>query len=164
MTIRILKNSQTTLKKSRIRLFRPPKWPKMTPQNRQNKLTFEWIFQFSGSFINLSSWKYPQSRPFKVENNSQTLPKQLQKNFEKVEKRTFLTLKMVTITLPNVKSGLNIHRKCSILGVIYQPFELKIQSIMCLLKPKNNDQLLLEQLQKNKSTENDFFDPLNAQK
>ena len=35
-----------------------------------------------------------KSMPFKVENNDQTLPKQLQKNFEKVQKMTFLTPKM----------------------------------------------------------------------
>ena len=32
---------------------------------------------------------------FKVENNAQTLPKQVQNNFEKVQKSTFLTSKMV---------------------------------------------------------------------
>ena len=37
----------------------------------------------------------PKSGPFKCENNAQTLPKQLQNNFEKVQKSTFLTPKMV---------------------------------------------------------------------
>ena len=37
----------------------------------------------------------PKSRPFKVENNPQTLPKQLQNSFEKVQKTTFSTPKMV---------------------------------------------------------------------
>ena len=36
-----LNKSKTTLKKSRIRLFRPPKFPKMTFQNRQNKQIFD---------------------------------------------------------------------------------------------------------------------------
>ena len=36
-----------------------------------------------------------KSGPFKYENNVQTLPKQLQNNFEKVQKSTFLTPKMV---------------------------------------------------------------------
>ena len=53
-------NSKTTLKKSRKRLFRPPKRPKMTPIERQNKPIFDWIFLFSRSFINLSSWIYAQ--------------------------------------------------------------------------------------------------------
>ena len=37
----------------------------------------------------------PKSGPFKVENNAQTHPKQLQSNFEKVQKMTFSTPKMV---------------------------------------------------------------------
>ena len=53
-------NSKTTLKKSRIRLFRPPKWSKMTPQNGQNEQIFDRKFQFSGSFMNLQSWKSNQ--------------------------------------------------------------------------------------------------------
>ena len=40
----------------------------------------------------------PKSGPFKYENNAQTLPKQLQNNFEKVQKSTFLTPKMVKMT------------------------------------------------------------------
>ena len=36
----------------------------------------------------------PKSGHFKVENNAQTLPKQLQNNFEKVQKMTFSTPKM----------------------------------------------------------------------
>ena len=36
-----------------------------------------------------------KSRPFKVENNPQTLPKQLQNSFEKVQKTTFSTPKIV---------------------------------------------------------------------
>ena len=37
----------------------------------------------------------PKSRPFKVENNPQTLPKQLQNSFEKVQETTFSIPKMV---------------------------------------------------------------------
>ena len=36
-----------------------------------------------------------KSAPFKAENNAQTLPKQLQKNFEKVKKTIFSIPKMV---------------------------------------------------------------------
>ena len=36
-----------------------------------------------------------KSGPFKVENNAQTLPKQLQNNCEKVQKMTFFSPKMV---------------------------------------------------------------------
>ena len=37
----------------------------------------------------------PKSGPFKYKNNAQTLPKQVQNNFEKVQKSTFLTSKLV---------------------------------------------------------------------
>ena len=40
----------------------------------------------------------PESEPFKAENNAQKLPKRLQNNFEKVQKSTFLTPKMVKMT------------------------------------------------------------------
>ena len=40
----------------------------------------------------------PKSRPFEAKNKAQTLPKQLQNNFEKVQKSTFLTPKMVKMT------------------------------------------------------------------
>ena len=36
--------------------------------------------------------------PFKVKNNTQTVPKQLQNNFEKVKKMTLLTPKLVKMT------------------------------------------------------------------
>ena len=41
----------------------------------------------------------PKSGPFKYENNTQTLPKQLQNNFEKGQKMTFLALEMTKITI-----------------------------------------------------------------
>ena len=41
----------------------------------------------------------PKSGPFKYENNAQTLPKQLQNNFEKGQKMTFLALEMAKITI-----------------------------------------------------------------
>ena len=59
-----LNNSKTTLKKSRIRLFWPPKWPKMTPQNGQNEQIFDRKFWFSRSFMDLWSWKYTQKWAF----------------------------------------------------------------------------------------------------
>ena len=49
----------------------------------------------------------PRSWPFKVENNAQTLPKQLQNNFEKVQKMTFWTPKMVKND-PSEQSKMNI--------------------------------------------------------
>ena len=40
----------------------------------------------------------PKSGPFKYENNAETLPKQLQNNFEKGQKITFLALELAKIT------------------------------------------------------------------
>ena len=60
---------------------------------------FDLKSKFSGSYIiNLLSWKYNQKLAFY---NTQTLLKQLQKNFEKVQKTTFLTPKIVKMTPQN---------------------------------------------------------------
>ena len=45
----------------------------------------------------------PKSGPFKYENNAQTLPKQLQNNFEKGQIMTFLTQEIAKITISGVK-------------------------------------------------------------
>ena len=50
---------------------------------------------FRGHLSNLRAENIPKSGPCKVENNALTLPKQLQNNFEKVQKMTFSTPKMV---------------------------------------------------------------------
>ena len=49
-----------------------------------------WVVQSIRNGSNIT-----KSGPFKVENNAQTLPKQLQTNFEKVQKMTFSTPKVV---------------------------------------------------------------------
>ena len=46
-------------------------------------------FDFWGHLPTFRAENIPKSRPFKVKNNSQKLPKQLQKLFEKVQKTTF---------------------------------------------------------------------------
>ena len=48
-----------------------------------------------GYLTKFRSINAPKSRPFEAINKAQTLPKQVQNNFEKVEKSTFLTPKMV---------------------------------------------------------------------
>ena len=77
---------------------------------------------------NLDFWFYlstfgagntPKSRPVTVENNTQTLLKQLQNNSEKVQKTTFSTPKMVINDPSNGQNGQNFDGKFSILGVIY---------------------------------------------
>ena len=49
----------------------------------------------SGYLTTFRGINAPKSGPFKYENNAQTLPEQLQSNFEKVQKLTFFTPKMV---------------------------------------------------------------------
>ena len=48
-----------------------------------------------GYLTTFRSINAPKSGPFKYKNKAQTLPKQVQNNFEKVQKSTFLTPKMV---------------------------------------------------------------------
>ena len=57
----------------------------------------------------------PKSGPSKYENNAQTLPKQLQNNFEKGQKMTFLAQELAKITI----SGVKFWPKILIFGVIY---------------------------------------------
>ena len=50
---------------------------------------------FQGHLSTFEAQNTPKSRLFEAENNAQTVPKQVQNNFEKVQKSTFLTPKMV---------------------------------------------------------------------
>ena len=50
---------------------------------------------FRGHLLAFRAENTTKSWHCKVENNSQTLPKRFQNNFEKVKKTTFLTTKMV---------------------------------------------------------------------
>ena len=52
------------------------------------------IFDFRGHLWTFGAENTLKSRPFKFKNNAQTLPKQLQNNFEKAQKTTFLTTKI----------------------------------------------------------------------
>ena len=61
----------------------------MTPQISQNEQVFKVIYR------PLKLQNTPKSRPFGAENKAQTLPTQVQNNYEKVQKSTFLTPKMV---------------------------------------------------------------------
>ena len=70
-------------------------------QNRQNDHMFDLKSQFSGSWINLLNWKYNPKLAFYAKKNTQTLLKQLEKNFKKVQKTAFLTHKLVKITPQN---------------------------------------------------------------
>ena len=83
-----------------------------------------------------------KSWPFKVVNNALTLPKQLQNNFEKVQKTIFLTPKMV-------KSRFSTWQKVSIFRPI---FDLRA------LKLSHRCQKNFEKVQKTI-----FFEPENGQ-
>ena len=61
------------------------------------------------------------------------LPKQLQSNFEKVQKTTLSTSKIV-----NYPQGVKLWPKISIWGVIYQRLELKIHTKVGLSMPKTS--------------------------
>ena len=50
---------------------------------------------FRGHLSTFEAQNTPKSRTFEAKNKAETLPKQVQNNFEKVEKSTFLTPKIV---------------------------------------------------------------------
>ena len=58
-----------------------------------------------------------KSRPFKTKNNAWTLLKQLQNNFEKVEKSTFLTTKIVK-NVKTVKVGKILNENLNFRGLL----------------------------------------------
>ena len=57
------------------------------------------IFNFRGHISHFRAKNTAKSGHSKAENNAQTIPEQLQKNFLKVQKMDFLTLKMVKMAL-----------------------------------------------------------------
>ena len=78
-------------------------------------------FDFLGHLSTFGAENTPKSRPFKVKNNAQTLPNQLQNNFEKVQKTTFSNPKMA-------KTRMSTWQKVSIFVSI---FDLRAQ--FCLV-------------------------------
>ena len=56
-------------------------------------------FNFRGHIPTFRVENTPKSEAFKAKNNAQTTPKQLQTNFQNVQKTTFLGPKMVKMTL-----------------------------------------------------------------
>ena len=61
----------------------------MTPQIGQNEQIFDQNFDFRGHLSTFRAENTPKSRPLMAENNVQTNPKQVQNNFEKVQKTNF---------------------------------------------------------------------------
>ena len=56
-------------------------------------------FDFRGHISTFRAENTPESEAFKAKNNAQTTSEQLQTNFQKVQKTTFLAPKMVKMTL-----------------------------------------------------------------
>ena len=72
------------------------------------------FFDFIGHLSTFRAGNTPKSGFFKAKNNAQTTSEQLQTNFQKVQKTTFLAPKMV-------KSRVPILAKVSIFGCILDP-------------------------------------------
>ena len=119
--VNFLNNSKTTLKKSRKRLFHfqnGQKWPlktaKMTRFSMGN-------FDCGGHLSTFPDENTPKSWSLKVENNARILRTQLLKNFEKVQKSTFLNPKMA-------KTQVSKWPKVPIFGSF---FDLRVLKLHC---------------------------------
>ena len=82
-------------------------------------------FDFRGHLSTFQAENKPKNRSFNVQNNVYTLPKQLQKNFEKVQNTTFWTPKW-----PN--HGCQLGKKCRFLS----PFSI-YENLFCLNDTNN---------------------------
>ena len=91
---------------------------------------------FRGHLWTLRAENTPKSGPFKAQNNALTLPKQLQNNFEKVQKTTFSTPKIVKNDPSKRSKWAYFSSKIYIFGVLYRPLELKIQPKVGLSRSK----------------------------
>ena len=68
----------------------------------------------------------PKTRTFETKKKAQTLPKQVQNNFQKDEESTFFTPKIVKNDSSIRPKFANFWSKISIMEVIYRPLKLKI--------------------------------------
>jgi len=91
--------------------------PKMVKMTLSEGPILALNFDFRGHISTFQAENTPKSGPFKTKNNAQTTSEQLQTNFQKVQKTTFLAPKMV-------KSRVPILAKVSIFGCI---LDLKAQ-------------------------------------
>ena len=129
MPNQLLSISKTTFKKSKKRLFWPPKWSKW-PSQRAN---------FWPKFLILEV----RYRPFELKIHpkvSLLRPKIMPKQLLNISKTTFKKSKKRLFRPPKwskwPSQRANFWPKILILEVIYRPFELKIQQKMKLLRPK----------------------------
>ena len=65
-------------------------------------------FDFRGHLSTFRAENTPKSRPFKGENSAQTLPKQLQNNFEKVQNTIVFKISRKNTPLPTPPSPLSL--------------------------------------------------------
>ena len=98
----------------------------------------------------VSSWLYsclwrPSTtlRNLKTKNNAQTIPKQPQNNFEKVQNTTFSTPNIAKNYTSNRSKWQKCKPKISMFGVIYGPSELKIRWKVSSLTLKSMPKLIL---------------------
>ena len=132
-----LNKSKTTLKEVQKRYFLTLKMVKHDPSKLPKWPNFWiWISVFRGHVSTFRAEKIHKSRPYKAKNNAQTFLKQLQINFQKTQKTTFLTTKIVKNDSSKLLKWANIWSKISIFGVIYQPLKLKIHLKVGILRSK----------------------------
>ena len=93
-------------------------------------------FDFRGHISTFRAENTPKSKSFKAENNAQTTSEQLQTNFQKVQKTTFLAPKMVKSRIPILKKWRKFHPKISILVVLRNFFGSILDASMGRLSPK----------------------------
>ena len=96
-------------------------WSKMTPQSVKMSKYLTVKYNFRGHLSTFGVENKTKSGPFMVKNNAQTLRKQLQNNFEKVQKTSFLIPKIP-------KTRVSTWQKVSILGSI---FDLRALFLTC---------------------------------
>ena len=72
-------------------------------------------FDFRGHISTFRAENTPKKEPFKAKNNAQTTSEQLQTNFQKVQKTTFLAPKMVKSRVPFCR----FWQKCQFLAVFW---------------------------------------------
>ena len=102
-------------------------------------------FDFRGHISTFRAENTAKSGHFKAENNAQTTSEHLQNNFQKPQKTTFLTLKMVKMTL---SEGQILTQKFDFRGHI-STFRAENTAKSGHFKAENNAQTTSEHLQNN---------------
>ena len=93
-------------------------------------------FDFRGHISTFRAENTAKRGHFKAENNAQTTSEHLQNNFQKPQKKTFLTLKMVKMTF---SEGQNLIKNFDFTGHI-SPFQAENTRKSGSFKARNNAQ------------------------